>query len=678
VDEIRGELGAILDEDPDDLTAFDHNGLVIMWGDPYGDGTIIWGALDGKKVVAGGNFTVRGDELWEGTQAVLPQYQRKGIYRAILGELREMYPMCKFQSDGSQSASMQALWRKLGARDTGTFYELPAMDNPRRRGRRNPPKARVVYHGSFFKHPGGCPTARTQAGPFGLHFGTLKSAVDRLEHIKKKDPSKGDSYIYKAVISPKKTLAGVQDAGLWNSARDVAYVLTKKLGSSDRDESVFGLRWYDLPFDGPKEERALAKMFKELRRRGYDAISYRNSYEDKGKVSYIILDRSIIQECDLDTSLPAGTKGNPSKEEFYRAGEFRRKLKAVQQDIYEKTGNWMELGEVAELVSKHSAMVARSQFQVVRSNPIRKPQTEAFRKWYGRSKVRGVVYHMTRSTKPFTKFAIGKSDLGAHFGTLDQAEYRAELFDEGAIMPVWLRIRHPLRLIDTGSFHADAIAPQLAKKGIIPKDVAKKIITECEANWRMRKKYDPMLRRLIQTAGYDGIVYKNQHEGAGDSWIAFDSRQIKSALANTGKFGRTSGSMINPDAPMFGSSKQVSWAKRIRSKMRPMLDALIDHWEHSQQYVRGSRRTVGGRWGRSPGHTAGLREYNFAKMVRDSSWAKWWIESRDWTIDDLRAYIERLASDDRGALELVHAAKTADQLEEAWRLHKSARGARRR
>ncbi len=35
------------------------------------------------------------------------------------------------------------------------------------------------------------------------------------------------------------------------------------------------------------------------------------------------------------------------------------------------------------------------------------------------------------------------------------------------------------------------------------------------------------LRNLLEAKGYDGVVYQNKAEGAGDSFIAFKNEQIK-------------------------------------------------------------------------------------------------------------------------------------------------------
>lgn len=157
------------------------------------------------------------------------------------------------------------------------------------------------------------------------------------------------------------------------------------------------------------------------------------------------------------------------------------------------------------------------------------------------SRVKGVMYHATSAD--FDVFDTSKSDLGAHFGTQEQANQIAEgRLSYGnkppAIMPVYLNITNPLRLKDDGSFHSEYIADQLVRKGILSKQDAKRIKDE---GWRKNVENNAFIREKIEAAGYDGVVYKNTQETAGDSYIAFRPNQVKSATGNSGAF--------NPDSP---------------------------------------------------------------------------------------------------------------------------------
>ena len=154
------------------------------------------------------------------------------------------------------------------------------------------------------------------------------------------------------------------------------------------------------------------------------------------------------------------------------------------------------------------------------------------------SRVKGVVYHGTNAD--IEVFDTKRGDLGTHFGTIEQAN-KSVARGRGAgagpnVIPAYISLKNPLRLRDTGTFHADGIAPQLAQKGWITRAEAKQIVDEIERNWRLREKYDEQLLNLIKEHGHDGVVYANTTEGKGDSYIVFEPTQIKSAIGNNGDF----------------------------------------------------------------------------------------------------------------------------------------------
>jgi hypothetical protein len=79
-------------------------------------------------------------------------------------------------------------------------------------------------------------------------------------------------------------------------------------------------------------------------------------------------------------------------------------------------------------------------------------------------------YHATQNH--FDKFDTSLSDLGAHFGSKQQAEHilKNRLQGKGHIYKTRIKVYNPLRLRDEGSFHADNIADQLLKKKLITKE----------------------------------------------------------------------------------------------------------------------------------------------------------------------------------------------------------------
>lgn len=151
-----------------------------------------------------------------------------------------------------------------------------------------------------------------------------------------------------------------------------------------------------------------------------------------------------------------------------------------------------------------------------------------------------IVFHATRAD--FGVFNMQVSDLGPHFGSLEQIEGAARLAQDGSwdgvmVMPVWLRLCNPLRLKDVGSFHSDGVALQLERKGMLPRGEGRRIHALCDKDFRQRKVFDPVVREAIQAAGHDGIAYRNEFErDGGDSYIVFRPEQVKSAIGNAGTF----------------------------------------------------------------------------------------------------------------------------------------------
>ena len=200
-------------------------------------------------------------------------------------------------------------------------------------------------------------------------------------------------------------------------------------------------------------------------------------------------------------------------------------------------------------------------FDGVTKAPAQKPMTreelinsDSFKKWFGdwendpegASKVvnfKGepvVMYHGTSLAKytndyseflneqPFRWFNTD-NQMGAHFGTREQAEERARvrsMFDPGVvsedyIYPVYLNVRNPIYISDVGDFNYKTVAPELLKDGIITKDESITISS------------DAALKRLLEEKGYDGFIYMNKQEGRGISVAVFESNQIKSADPET-------------------------------------------------------------------------------------------------------------------------------------------------
>jgi 2'-5' RNA ligase len=254
------------------------------------------------------------------------------------------------------------------------------------------------------------------------------------------------------------------------------------------------------------------------------------------------------------------------------------------ESIAEATGITVRQGQVQAALLEAMG-IDPSQVEVVRGgdrgdDDLAQVDTDSpeFRRWFGDSKVtddRGrplIVYHATN--KDFAAFDPDLSDLGAHFGTTEQASDIAHMERPGErTMPVYLSIEKPLRLRDMGSFNYDRVLEQLVERGMVSPRRADEIHREARKEKGRRLQATKKVREIIEAAGYDGVVYLNREEGttasqgdraeyeslsdrqyaerfnARDSWIAFKPTQIKSAIANRGTF--------DPDAPSILAQKAV-------------------------------------------------------------------------------------------------------------------------
>lgn len=152
-----------------------------------------------------------------------------------------------------------------------------------------------------------------------------------------------------------------------------------------------------------------------------------------------------------------------------------------------------------------------------------------FKKWFGNSKVVDengeplVVYHGTNAD--FDKFEIG--DIGFHFGNYEQANERMTDFSDGNphIMSGYLKMENPLDIVsDVGDWlDVDTVKEYLHEYEVLSDEEFKNVNTLSE------------ITSLLQDKGYDGIIYENQFEGEGKSYIVFNSSQFKS-VDNRGTF----------------------------------------------------------------------------------------------------------------------------------------------
>jgi len=217
-----------------------------------------------------------------------------------------------------------------------------------------------------------------------------------------------------------------------------------------------------------------------------------------------------------------------------------------------------------------------------------------FWRWFSNSKLVDksgepiVLYHSTYSDVDRFKTNFGTDEyrkFGAHLGTLEAAQNRLSVktAEDQAnrersgtaaanVMPVYASIKNPLRLDEnrSGRWGVDDIMRAIMGKaengefdeitaddvddyfrdgfdieawlGVVPSPGDANYDSGREERfWSDDIDYSPgersdLLKAFIQQLGYDGIVYANEFEGGGDSYIALDSKQVKSATGNIGTY----------------------------------------------------------------------------------------------------------------------------------------------
>lgn len=203
-------------------------------------------------------------------------------------------------------------------------------------------------------------------------------------------------------------------------------------------------------------------------------------------------------------------------------------------------------------------------------------ESQEFKEWFGDSKVVDesgkplVVYHGTM--RDFESFQEKPGEQGVrfglfgfHVGSKDAANVRLEaLFgkdyfkhpDENVsdkreqVLPLYLKAENSLRLDEnrTGAWGVNDILTTISYMeptgNITQNDIDAIGDDALEHNGVLfsdlisEEDQRDFLRDWLESKGYDSIVYKNEFEGGGDSYIAFRPTQIKSAIGNKGTYSK--------------------------------------------------------------------------------------------------------------------------------------------
>jgi hypothetical protein len=146
-----------------------------------------------------------------------------------------------------------------------------------------------------------------------------------------------------------------------------------------------------------------------------------------------------------------------------------------------------------------------------------------------------IVYHGTTNSvdnyiPPIINF---EDEVGAHFGsTIEQAKNaikrQNELSnsdDNGKVLKYQISIKNALKVPDIGRWYPNRIFDEIIEPSNLkyPKTEYYKGFGEIEISNRTAED----IIKIFNDNGYDGLVYDNQYEGMGESYIVFNKQQIK-------------------------------------------------------------------------------------------------------------------------------------------------------
>ena len=195
--------------------------------------------------------------------------------------------------------------------------------------------------------------------------------------------------------------------------------------------------------------------------------------------------------------------------------------------------------------------------------------TPAFKNYFDGSKIVNedgspfVLYHGTGADiHHFMPFEDGKLGRGIYLsGKADYASHYANHKENGNVLPVYASIKNPYIIErDPNS----KIMQSLFERGFVDKDNIFK-------GKRPMDMSGTQIRNAFKKAGYDGIVLRDETHPFIEV-VAFDAPQIKSAISNTGKYGKDKKIRYS----LTQSTPQVSAGKAMVNAVSDMYDSIRD------------------------------------------------------------------------------------------------------
>lgn len=280
----------------------------------------------------------------------------------------------------------------------------------------------------------------------------------------------------------------------------------------------------------------------------HEGLNYNFDLKNHYAISYEVKEGLLKRE----TSIIQGTRviKNPNVDdlqEIYEDVEYIKpdfvKSNRAYGTTYDKQGNmyvWSVLNGTQSQMERAIGLKFNVEADKLNANYQLKAATDTqeFKKWFKDSKVVDengnplVVYHGT--IQKFSQFRRG--DIGFHFGNKDQANIIIEGESNANVIESYLNLQNPLVVnYDLGNWNSGYMfTDRLLEDGVITEQEHTEVNT-LNYGEGYSSKGNKTLRNILLSKGYDGVIYENQFESDGISYIAFNPTQIKS-IYNNGTF----------------------------------------------------------------------------------------------------------------------------------------------
>lgn len=282
----------------------DAEGLIIKVIDPEDTSVFRPGEVGSVRLIVKGDGSYDDKTLSASLLGVDDDHQRKGLASAMYQFARELGN--DIMPSNSQTDMGKAFWQG-GA---GVGKDFPEELPPEPKAKQEPvepevePDVKKPFWKRLFKEDEleeeiayhGTTDDIVEFYPL-THFGTEKAAKDRMEYKKIKNGK-----IYKVDLNIKNPLTIKDFPGIHYDRLYAFELKNKKLISQEEMEAITFIQ------DKAELRKALLAKLKEL---GIDGFVYKNRYEDKGNLSYVIVDPSQVKVLSVEPAAEEVTEASP-------------------------------------------------------------------------------------------------------------------------------------------------------------------------------------------------------------------------------------------------------------------------------------------------------------------------------------------------------------------------------